>query len=138
MQGFRTSAPKPARALHPTMDTARFPDLSTLDPISDPYANIRVPLLPDNASPGPRQPEAVDAPVMRAEISVVAARPEVVLPAALTEVEGMGVDGVELRFAHGLHGVGGGAGGEGEVGGGMIRDIWKGMVDDVLGKKVVV
>lgn len=136
MQGFRTSAPKPARALHPTMDTTRFPDLSTLDAVSDPYANIRVPLLPDNASPGWRQPEAADAPVMRAEISVVAARPEVVLPAALTEVEGMGVDGVELRFAHGLHGAAGE--GEREVGGGMIRDIWKGMVDDVLGKKVVV
>lgn len=136
MQGFRTSAPKPARALHPTIDTTRFPDLSALDPVSDPYANIRVPLLPDNATPGPgarRMPEAVDAPVLRAEISVVAARPEVVLPAALTEVEGMGVDGVELRFAHDLHR----AGEEGEVGGGMIRDIWKGMVDDVLGKKVV-
>jgi len=44
----------------------------------------------------------------------------------------MGVDGVELRFAHDLH--------RGQVehrleqgGGGMIRDIWKGMVEDVFG-----
>ncbi|KAK0754687.1 hypothetical protein B0T18DRAFT_386525 [Schizothecium vesticola] len=135
MQGFRTSAPKPARAEPPTMDAMRFPDLSALDADAvDPYAHIRVPLLPDNATPAPwaRRPEAVDAPLPRPVISVVAARPEVVLPAALTEVEGMGVDGVELRFAHDLHR------GQAEHrleegGGGMIRDIWKGMVEDVFG-----
>jgi hypothetical protein len=137
MQGFRTSAPKPARAEPPTMDAMRFPDLSALDDAAaaDPYAHIRVPLLPDNATPAPwaRRPEAVDAPLPRPVISVVAARPEVVLPAALTEVEGMGVDGVELRFAHDLHRGPAEPGLEEGGGGGMIRDIWKGMVEDVFG-----
>ncbi|KAK1827997.1 hypothetical protein QBC39DRAFT_237535, partial [Podospora conica] len=78
-------------------------------------------------------PEAVDAPLPRPVISVVAARPELVLPAALTEVEGMGIDGVELRFdfAHELHRASGRAEEEAHGSAGMIRDIWKGMVDDV-------
>ncbi|CRK27072.1 hypothetical protein BN1723_007316 [Verticillium longisporum] len=44
---------------------------------------------------------APEARPLTPEISVVAADPANALPvAALTEVEGMGVDGVELRFAH--------------------------------------
>ena len=111
MQGFRTSAPKPARlAYAPTLDTTVLPDLQALEAAGmvsakDPFAHIRVPLLPDNQSPpaGARRPEAFDAPLPRPEISVVAANPDLVLPAALTEVEGMGVDGVELKFTFDLH-----------------------------------
>jgi hypothetical protein len=96
-----------------------------------------VPLLPDNTSPPPlsfRQPEAADAPLPRPEILVVAANPEQVLPSALTEVEGMGVDGIELGFVHDL-----GREKEGEasfeMGAGMIRDMWRGMVEDVFGSQ---
>jgi len=129
MQGFRTSAPKPLRADTSTIDFAVLPDLH--EPAGDPFAYIRVPLLPDNDSPPEwvRLPEAEDKPLARAEISVVAANPDLVLPAALTEVEGMGIDGVELSFAHELHR----GAEEGEQG--MLRDIWKGLMDDVFGEK---
>ncbi|KAK3942315.1 hypothetical protein QBC46DRAFT_78857 [Diplogelasinospora grovesii] len=132
MQGFRTSAPKPARSDRSTIDFAVLPNLWTESANYDPYAHIRVPLLPDNTSPpaGARPLEQPDAPLPAPEILVVAANPEQVLPSALTEVEGMGVDGVELKFAHDLdrtpernH----------ELEGGMIRDLWRGLVDDVLG-----
>lgn len=52
---------------------------------------------------------------------------------ALSEVEGMGPDGIELRFGFGR----GGAAGEEEAGeefaGGMLKGLWNGLVDDVLG-----
>ena len=140
MQGFRTSAPKPAAPTLPTLDSIIFPDLSAFDgsaAAADPYAHIRVPLLPDNDSPLPqfRRPEAEDVPLPKPVISVVAARPETVLPAALTEVEGMGVDGVELKFAHDLHAAAAARERGPDEGMGMLKDIWKGMVDDVLGEK---
>jgi hypothetical protein len=78
-------------------------------------------------------PEAEDLPLARPVISVVAANPDTVLPAALTEVEGMGADGVELKFADELH-----RGKEEEsreMGEGMLKNIWKGLVDDVFGEK---
>jgi hypothetical protein len=95
----------------------------------DPYAHIRVPLLPDNTSPpaGFRLPEAADAPLPLPEIVVVAPDPAQELPSALTEIEGMGVDGVELKFAHEL-GREGEAAESFEMGRGMIRDLWKGMM----------
>jgi hypothetical protein len=137
MQTFHHSAPKPTPTSSSTIDRAILPDLSSPSESEeyDPYLHIRVPLLPDNTVPPPvtfHQPEAVDAPLPHPEILVVAANPEQVLPAALTEVEGMGVDGVELGFVHLL-------GREGEkeesfeMGAGMIRDLWRGMVDDVFG-----
>lgn len=131
MQGFRTSAPKPSPTSASSIDRAILPDLS--EPSRDLYAYIRVPLLPDNASPpaGTRLPEAEDLPLARPEISVVAANPETVLPAALTEVEGMGADGVELKFAEELHR---GKEEEREMGEGMLKNIWKGLVDDVFGE----
>ncbi|KAL2196152.1 hypothetical protein P885DRAFT_78488 [Corynascus similis CBS 632.67] len=137
MQTFHHSAPKPAAPSFSTIDRAVLPDLFSLHADSgaaaDPYAHIRVPLLPDNTSPGrPRQPEAADEPLPKPEILVVAANPEQVLPSALTEVEGMGVDGVELGFAH-LLGREEANKESYEMGAGMIRDLWKGMVDDVLG-----
>ncbi|KAK0626887.1 hypothetical protein B0T14DRAFT_534946 [Immersiella caudata] len=130
MQGFRTSAPKPQAPRTTTLDFAVLPDLHEAAP--DPYAYIRVPLLPDNDAPpaGFRRPEAEDLPLAKPEISVVAANPELVLPAALTEVEGMGVDGVELSFAHELH-----RDREAEDGQGMLKDVWKGLMDDVFGGK---
>ncbi|KAH6840736.1 hypothetical protein B0I37DRAFT_222131 [Chaetomium sp. MPI-CAGE-AT-0009] len=139
MQTFHHSAPKPLAPTFSTIDRAILPDLFSLDTAttSDPYAHIRVPLLPDNTSPSPlhpRQPEAADAPLRAPEILVVAADPSRVLPAALTEVEGMGVDGVELGFVH-LLGREAEAEESYEMGAGMIRDLWRGMVEDVLGPK---
>ena len=125
MQGFRTSAPKPARLDPSPIDFAVLPNL--VAPAADPYAGIRVPLLPDNAYPAlQRAVEQPDAPLARPEILVVAANPDAVMPAALTEVEGMGVDGVELKFAHELDR-------PVEKEAGMIRDLWKGLVEDVFG-----
>ncbi|KAL2192003.1 hypothetical protein L209DRAFT_748776 [Thermothelomyces heterothallicus CBS 203.75] len=136
MQTFHHSAPKPAAPSFGTMDRAVLPDLFALheaaDAAHDPYAHIRVPLLPDNRNPPPRQPEAADGPLPPPEILVVAANPEQVLPSALTEVEGMGVDGVELGFAH-LLGREESEKESYEMGAGMIRDLWKGMVEDVFG-----
>ncbi|GAB1315109.1 hypothetical protein MFIFM68171_05319 [Madurella fahalii] len=139
MQTFHHSAPKPSPAVAgATAEAVVLPNLFLLDAADqsryDPYAHIRVPLLPDNASPPAwlRQPEVPDAPLAAPEILVVAPDPARVAPAALTEVEGMGVDGVELKFAHEL-------GREDErtesfeMGQGMIRDLWRGMIEDVFG-----
>ncbi|KAK4191472.1 hypothetical protein QBC35DRAFT_14144 [Podospora australis] len=136
MQTFHHSAPKPFALSQPTVDALVLPNLAAEAVSYDPYSNIRVPLLPDNfAGPpaGTRAPEASDLPLSKPEILVVAANPEQVLPSALTEVEGMGVDGVELKFAHWPE--------EAEqqesfeMGQGMIRDLWKGLVDDLAGGK---
>jgi hypothetical protein len=135
MQGFQTSSPRPARLDASTIDHCRLPDLAALDGAysSDPYARIRVPLLPTTrASSVARHAEQPDAPVLLPDIVVIAANPENVMPAALTEVEGMNFDGVELNFVHDLHSGGAGAN-SGQSEQGMIRDIWKGLVDDVLG-----
>ncbi|KAG7289692.1 hypothetical protein NEMBOFW57_006068 [Staphylotrichum longicolle] len=104
------------------------------DEAYDPYMHVRVPLLPDSARPHPHAAETPDQPLARAEISVVAANPELVAPAALTEVEGMGVDGVELGFVHLLNREEAQQKEESfEMGAGMIRDLWRGMVEDVMG-----
>ncbi len=89
-----------------------------------------MPLLPDNFSPDRARleghgPEAPDAPLAAPEIIVLAAHPENVVPAALTEIEGMGVDGVELNFAHEPEPARAPAAG-------MLRDLWTGLIDDVL------
>ncbi|KAL2135378.1 hypothetical protein VTI74DRAFT_8790 [Chaetomium olivicolor] len=134
MQTFHHSAPKPAPTSYATIDRAVLPNLHLETSQYDPYARIRVPLLPDNTSPpaGMRQPEASDGPLPQPEVLVVAGEPnpgQVV--GVLTETEGMRADGVELGFAHML-------GREHEkeesfeMGRGMIRDLWKGMVEDVL------
>ncbi|KAK4104583.1 hypothetical protein N658DRAFT_418381 [Parathielavia hyrcaniae] len=139
MQTFHHSAPKPSPATHAaTIDRAILPDLTFESAAYDPYLHIRVPLLPDSTalSSHYRQAEAADAPLPPPEILVVAADPARVLPAALTEVEGMGMDGVELGFVHLLGREEGGGEGEGEsfeMGRGMIRDLWRGLQEDVFG-----
>jgi hypothetical protein len=100
---------------------------------SDPFAHIRVPLLPDNFAPDRSQleghlPEETDGPIPAPEISVTALHPENVVPAALTEVESINPDGVELSFMHDEE--------ENQptgAEGGMIRDIWHGLMDDLFG-----
>ncbi|KLU86535.1 hypothetical protein MAPG_05547 [Magnaporthiopsis poae ATCC 64411] len=72
---------------------------------------------------------APPTPAPAAEISVVAAHPDKVL-SALTEVEGIGLDGVELKFMHEQVPSPSSRGGHY-----MIRDVWEGMVEGVFGQK---
>ncbi|KAH6627082.1 hypothetical protein B0J18DRAFT_409301 [Chaetomium sp. MPI-SDFR-AT-0129] len=142
MQTFHHSAPKPMAPSFSTMDRAILPDLFASSFLSNPDADtfshiphLHVPLMPDNTSPPAqfRRQEAPDAPLPQPEILVVAANPELVRASALTEVEGMGVDGVELGFAHLLGRESEAVEESYEMGEGMIRDLWRGMVDDVFG-----
>ncbi|KAH8671057.1 hypothetical protein BX600DRAFT_237636 [Xylariales sp. PMI_506] len=127
MQTFSSSSSRPRAVEQHSIDYAVLPSWESLQaPQTDSASRLRVPLLPDNFL-AHHAPEASDAPLPMPEISVVAADPENVSISALTEVEGMGIDGVELKFAH-----------EGPVverEPGMLTDLWKGLVDDVLGEQ---
>lgn len=127
---FNTSAPKPARMDTSTIDYFVMPDVQRT-PTQTTIADVRVPLLPDNFHPARENivghaPEVGDGPVARPEIVVIAADASVVSPAsALTEIEGMGVDGVQLNFANASS-----ASADDGESHGMIRDLWKGLVED--------
>lgn len=73
-------------------------------------------------------------PLLKNEISIIAARPEFVA-SALTEVVGLGremqLGELTRAFAEGVERV------EGEVVGGL-RGLWGDLLDDVLGEKVKV
>ena len=136
---FRTSAPKKAQLDVSTIDYFVMPSFAE-QPVSN-YA-LRVPLLPDNFSPDRANldghaPEVADGPLASPQIVVVAAHPEdVVAASALTEVEGMGIDGVELNFAHTPLAGGATASSKSSEDGssnGMIRDLWKGLMEDLSG-----
>lgn len=129
MQTFTTSSRPRARADASTIDYAIMPSLEPASQAAEPA--IRVPLLPDSYTVAHQQAETPDAPLPAPEISVVAADPDSVLAVSpLTEVEGMGADGVELGFVHGLES--GGKTAQKEPG--MIRDLWKGLMEDVFGE----
>ncbi|ATY67183.1 hypothetical protein A9K55_000370 [Cordyceps militaris] len=125
MQTFHSSASRVAvPATH--LDAMILPSLNfaAAEPAS---AGPRVPLLPDNYgaahAPAPPVPEAAFS-----KPTIFAAEPDRVAPATpLSAVEGLTLDGIELKFAHD------GPTPETEHGGHMIRDLWKGMVHDVLG-----
>jgi hypothetical protein len=125
MQTFTTAAPSEAQVGALTMDNTVIPHSTGVEgSAAESFAQIRVPLLPDNSVTHYSR-DAVDGPIASPEISVIAANPDSVSPSALTEVEGMGIDGIELKFVH-----------EGEDAAkepGMLTDLWKGLVDDVLG-----
>ncbi|CAK7213283.1 hypothetical protein SBRCBS47491_001750 [Sporothrix bragantina] len=134
---FRTSAPKDARLDVSTIDYAVMPSFAA-EAATD-FA-LRVPLLPDNFEPNRQNldghsPEVADGPLASPQIVVVAAHPEdVVAASALTEIEGMGIDGVELSFAHLPYAGGAEASSSSSSdsnSGGMIRDLWKGLIDDL-------
>ncbi|KAI1639626.1 hypothetical protein F4809DRAFT_594914 [Biscogniauxia mediterranea] len=127
MQTFSSTAPVAARADSSTIDFMVFPGSAALEGVAnDPFSMLRVPLMPDNFA-SHHAPETIDEPVAVPEISIVAAKPELVTPAALTEVEGMDMDGVELKFVHEDE-----AASEGQ---GMLTDLWKGLVDDVFSSR---
>ncbi|KAJ2990354.1 hypothetical protein NUW58_g2998 [Xylaria curta] len=125
MQTFSSTATPTATSK--SVDNIVFPGSAVFDGASqDPFNSLRVPLLPDNVmfQHTPEAPEAFD---VVPEISIVAANPDLVSPAALTEIEGMGMDGVELKFIHDAE--------SSEQEPGMLTDLWRGLVDDVLGQQ---
>lgn len=128
MQGFHSSAVPAARIEVPSMDFTVLP-IMDMGSASDMAHAIRVPFMPDNFTPdrSTLSAEAPDAPLPAAEISVVAAHPDKVL-SALTEVEGIGLDGVELKFVHERA-----PATRSSDGHSMITDVWHGMLDDVFG-----
>ncbi|PNH42276.1 hypothetical protein VD0004_g5010 [Verticillium dahliae] len=99
MQTFSSLSAATASPGAPTIDATLFAFPSSVGAALSDAFYARMPLLPDSVAR--HRPEAPEARPLTPEISVVAADPANALPvAALTEVEGMGVDGVELRFAH--------------------------------------
>ncbi|KAI1817369.1 hypothetical protein GGS20DRAFT_34020 [Poronia punctata] len=125
MQTFSSSAAA-SNITAKTIDNFVFPGSAALQGASeDPFTNLRVPLLPDNVA-FQHTPETRDAPVTAPEISIVAANLNTSSPIALTEIEGMGVDGVELQFVHEA---------ESEQEPNMLTGLWRGLVDDVFGQQ---
>ncbi|PHH81780.1 hypothetical protein CDD82_7886 [Ophiocordyceps australis] len=133
MQTFHSSAVS-SMQLHQVpstnLDAALLPSMGRLFTSSRADDAIRVPLLPDNygAVHDPLDSDvASDAPT----ITIVAADPDNVLPAApLSGIEAIGLDSVDLKFAHessNRHLS------QDQQSQGMIRDLWKGMVEDILG-----
>lgn len=126
MQTFSSSAASATPSAH--LDAAILPSFGSLTSASS-FADVlpRMPLLPDNyaaAHPAP----AADLPVSIASSSIVAVNPERVVPATpLSSLRGV-LDTIELKFVHDEP-----VAAVQEESQGMIRDLWKGMVDDVLG-----
>jgi hypothetical protein len=86
-----------------------------------------MPLLPDSYGAAHPAPE-VDLPISIPSSSIVAINPETVVPATpLSTLRGI-LDTVELKFVHEEP-----AAAAQQESQGMIRDLWKGMVEDVLG-----
>ncbi|ODA80666.1 hypothetical protein RJ55_03625 [Drechmeria coniospora] len=131
MQTFHTTSHVTMSSTAGHIDSAVFPPLP--DPAGPGSSTVwpRVPLLPDNYSAA-HGPSACDMSVRLPEISIVAANPENVVPGTpLSEVQGISLDGIELKFVHEDR-QSQAAKELDEGSGGMIRDLWKGMVEDVL------
>ncbi|KAF6822510.1 hypothetical protein CMUS01_11066 [Colletotrichum musicola] len=133
MQTFSSASPSASSLA--SMDFTVLP--ASYEPIPhNEFAGMRMPLLPDSftvkhQSLYEQQPaSAASAEEQMPQISVVAAHPENVTTAsAMTEVEGFGVDGVELKWAHEAEPA---AEEQHQPG---LRDMWKGLVDEVVGRK---
>lgn len=136
MQGFRTSAPKQAAHDNSTIDFFTFPEIPDEAP-ENPYARVRVPLLPDNYNPD-RSPtsahaaEALDAPLPAPEIHIIASHPERVAPAALSEV--VGNDGLDVDLSSLTKGFTSSPFGTMKEPG-VIQELWSGLVDDFFGER---
>lgn len=130
MQTFHSSASRSATVVPSlNLDAMVLPDLG--GPVGvDASSGLRMPLLPDNYGAA-HVSEVAETSDMAQMPSIVAADPEKVAPSTpLSSVEGINLDGVELKFAHeGQQSVEA----EADEHSHMLRDLWKGMVDDVLG-----
>jgi hypothetical protein len=136
MQGFRSSSPKYAARDSSTIDFFFFPEVPEPPP-ANPFAKLRVPLLPDNYTPdrsanSPHAVESLDGAVPRPEIHVVASHPDNVLPAAaMSEV--VGNDGVDVDIGQLIVGFTSPAAAPKEPG--VLKELWGGLVDDIFGPK---
>lgn len=125
MQTFSSSAARHTPSSN--LDATVLPSFASLQPASSYSSDPIVPILPDNYSVHVAQVEQV--PEVKPDVTIVAADPDRVLASTpLSQVEG--VDGVDFKFAHD----GQAAQGQ-ETEGGMLRDLWKGMVDEVFGQQ---
>lgn len=122
MQTFHSSA---ARSQTPSanLDAAVLPNMYSF--ASESQADgPNMPLLPDNYGAF-HVVEAADE--VLSQPTIVASNPDVVVPGApMTGIEGVSLEGVDLKFAH-----------EPEAApqdqSTLIVDLWKGMLDDVFG-----
>ncbi|KOS23116.1 hypothetical protein ESCO_003523 [Escovopsis weberi] len=135
MQTFSSSASSSSAAATSThLDATVLPALPVdvdVGAISFAAGLPRIPLLPDNYAAAHASPDA-DAPVFIPSASIVAANPDNVIPATpLSEVHSFAIDGIDLSFAHGAQPA---RPGETQH---MIKDLWKGLVDDVLGAQPI-
>ena len=134
MQTFHSSASRSALPVAdsiPTgnLDTMVLPDLRFAGAV-DNTSGLRMPLLPDNYGAAHVTTGAAGEESTASMPAIVAADPEKVSPSTpLSSVEGINMDSIELKFVHESHG----AAATEEEHSHMLRDLWKGMVDDVLG-----
>lgn len=136
MQGFRTTAPKAAAHDKSTIDFFTFPQMPE-PPAENPFAKLRVPLLPDNYHPdrsanSPHAIETLDAAVPTQEIHIIASHPENVVPAVMSEV--VGNDGLDVDLGQLTAGFTGTKAEEPKEPG-IFKEIWGGLVDDIFGEK---
>ncbi|GFP56945.1 hypothetical protein ACSS6W_004515 [Trichoderma asperelloides] len=116
------------------LDAAVLPAFSSFNSSSS-FADAlpRMPLLPDNYGAAHPAPDA-DLPVSIPSSSIVAVNPDNVVPATpLSSLSGV-LDTVELKFVHEQPA----SPAAQEESQGMIRDLWKGMVEDVFGSNQAV
>lgn len=127
MQTFHSSAPAAAAAASTSstnLDATILPPVD-FDAVISSTLGFRMPLLPDNYTTA-HGPTTADIPT--AKSTIVAADPARVEPASSrSAVDTVGLDGIDIKFIH-----------EAEAAqqydnSTMLRDLWKGMVDDVLG-----
>jgi hypothetical protein len=136
MQGFRTSAPKQAAHDSSTIDFFTFPEIPE-EPPANPYATLRVPLLPDNYFPdrsanSAHAVETFDAPLPPPEIHIVAAHPERIAPVALSEV--VGNDGLDMDLSQLIKGFSSTHLATRKEPG-VVKELWGGLIDDIFGSK---
>ncbi|KAL7926133.1 hypothetical protein ACQKWADRAFT_174996 [Trichoderma austrokoningii] len=134
MQTFSSSASSASTpAAH--LDATVLPAFSSFNAPAS-FADVlpRMPLLPDNYGAAHPAPEA-DLPVSIPSSSIVAVNPDNVVPATpLSSLSGV-LDTVELKFMYDEPAPSAAAQDESQ---GMIRDLWKGMVEDVFGSNQAV
>ncbi|RDW91186.1 hypothetical protein BP5796_02351 [Coleophoma crateriformis] len=135
MQGFRTSAPKQAAHDSSSIDFMFFPEIEAA-PDANPFAKLRVPLAPDNYTPdrsvnSAHAVESLDDAIPRPEISIIAAHPENVTAAALTEVVDNAAIDVPLETL--TAGFSSTPVSELKEESSSLKELWNGFVDDVFG-----
>ena len=137
MQTFHTSPPSSSpTATANSLDSTVLPSFELLHSHNTGYKGPdepRIPVTPDTMS---GYLETSEAPVQKPQPTILAADPDKVESAShLAKVDTVGLDGVELKFVHedparsssSQHA------NPDEPQGGMLRDLWKGMVDDIFG-----